>query len=84
MAVHYLGDNNPDGMCVGTASTELVAFHGATPTDQYATTAAVSTSAVTAATGAFGFATTAQATALIGAVNDILALLKEKGLMASS
>lgn len=31
MAVHYVGDNGPDGVCVGTSSTELVGFFGATP-----------------------------------------------------
>jgi hypothetical protein len=67
MAVHYLGDNNPDGMCVGTSSTELVGFHGATPTDQYA--------AVTNTSGTLGNTN--------AAVDAIIALLQEKGLMAS-
>lgn len=31
MAVHYVGDNGPDGVCVGTASTEKVGFYGTTP-----------------------------------------------------
>ncbi len=31
MAVHYVGDNGPDGVCIGTASTEKVGFYGATP-----------------------------------------------------
>jgi len=32
MAVHYLGDNGPDGMCMGTAATvEKIGFFGATP-----------------------------------------------------
>lgn len=38
MAVHYLGDNGPDGMCVGTATTEKVAFHGSTPVVQQTVT----------------------------------------------
>lgn len=31
MAVHYVGDNGPDGVVIGTASTEKVGFYGATP-----------------------------------------------------
>ena len=31
MAVHYVGDNGPDGVCVGTAATEKVAFYGTAP-----------------------------------------------------
>lgn len=31
MAVHYVGDNGPDGVCIGTASTEKVGFYGTTP-----------------------------------------------------
>ena len=32
MAVHYLGDNGPDGVCMGTAATvEKIAFYGSSP-----------------------------------------------------
>jgi hypothetical protein len=31
MAVHYVGDNGPDGVCVGTSATEKVGFFGTTP-----------------------------------------------------
>ena len=31
MAVHYLGDNGPDGCSVGTSATEKISFYGATP-----------------------------------------------------
>lgn len=31
MAVFYIGDNSPDGMCLGTANTEKIGFYGATP-----------------------------------------------------
>lgn len=31
MAVHYVGDNGPDGVCVGTGATEKVGFYGTTP-----------------------------------------------------
>jgi hypothetical protein len=48
MAVHYLGDNGPDGMCLGTASTEKVAFFGATPVVRPSITAVGTTTATTA------------------------------------
>lgn len=31
MAVHYIGDNGPDGVSVGKSATEKVSFYGATP-----------------------------------------------------
>lgn len=47
MAVHYLGDNGPDGMCLGTATTEKVAFFGSTPVVQPAITAVATATATT-------------------------------------
>jgi hypothetical protein len=76
-----LSDGNPDGTALGQSATDLISFHGATPVDQAAVVTAVSTSVLT--TGLLGFNTTAQANALIAAVNSILVALKEKGLMAS-
>ena len=48
MGVMYLGDNNPDGMCVGLTATEKVAFFGSTPVVQQAMTAVATTTATTA------------------------------------
>lgn len=79
----YLGVGQEDGTIVGRSATDLVGFHGTAPSDQRAVTAAVSTSGAITSTGAYGYSET-QANALVGAVNEILALLKEKGLMASS
>ena len=39
MAVHYLGDNGPDGICMGTAATEKISFFAATPVVQQSVTA---------------------------------------------
>lgn len=83
MAVVYLGGGNDDGTVVGQSATELVGFHGATPSDQRAVLAAVATTA-TVTTTPHGFTTGTQADNLVLAVNEIIALLKEKGLMASA
>lgn len=47
MGVRYLGDNAPDGMCIGSASTEKLAFFGATPVTQPAMEVAVGTDLAT-------------------------------------
>lgn len=47
MAVRYIGDNNPDGMCFGVSATEKLAFFGATPVDQPAPAVAVGTDLAT-------------------------------------
>jgi hypothetical protein len=36
MSVTYLGDNNPDGVGIGTSATEKVGFYGTTPATQRA------------------------------------------------
>jgi len=67
MAVTYLGDNGPDGMCTGLTASEKVAFHGSTPV--------VQASAITLTSGSLGDANTA--------VNAILTALRAKGLIAT-
>lgn len=79
--VEYIGANASGGMCLGLSTSELVAFHGSTPTDQYAAITSISTSVAITSCGVYGFTTT-QANGLITAVNSILALLNEKGLSA--
>lgn len=66
--IKQLSDGGPDGTTLGQSATDLVAFHGATPTDQYAV--------VTNTSGTLGNTN--------AAVSSIIALLQEKGLMASS
>ncbi len=75
----YVGGGSPQ--YVGTTASSLVGFHGADPVDQYATITSVSTTAPVS--GAFGFETSAQAIALLTAVNSLIAMCKEKGLIAS-
>jgi hypothetical protein len=68
MALKQLSDGGPDGTTLGQSATDLVGFHGKAPSDQRA--------ALTLATAAtIGTTKTA--------VQEIIALLKEKGLMAT-
>lgn len=83
MAIKELSDGNPSGTRLGQSATDLVGFHGATPSDQRAYTADVSTSVATQ-TSPFGFATSAQADGVVSLLNEIAATLREKGIMASS
>lgn len=84
MALKELSDGGPDGTRLGQSASDLVAFHGASPTDQLAVVSTVSTTITVTNSGVFCFQSSAQPAALIDAVNSILDLLKEKGLMASS
>ena len=47
--VLYIGDNRPDGVCIGVSSSEKVAVYGATPVAQQST-AATATDLATALT----------------------------------
>jgi uncharacterized protein YkwD len=73
--------NTTTGYKIGTAADQKVGFHGATPAVQRAgaAQAAVATTAPTNASP-YGF-TQAQAAALIALVNEMRAVLVEKGLM---
>jgi hypothetical protein len=37
--VLYIGDNRPDGVCIGVSSSEKVAVYGSTPVAQQSTAA---------------------------------------------
>lgn len=75
-----IGANASGGMLLGDTSSELVAFHGATPTDQCA---AISTLTLTTSLqSGFGFQTSAGFNAFTAAFNQVVDLLKEKGLCA--
>ncbi len=65
--IKQVSDGGPDGLKIGQSASDLLAFHGATPTDQYAV--------VTNTSGTLGNVN--------AAVASIIALLQEKGLMAS-
>lgn len=69
MAVKELSDKGVDGTRLGQSATDLVGFHGATPSDQRAVlTVATAATIGTIRTG----------------LQEVIALLKEKGLMAST
>jgi len=73
MAVEQLTSGNDDGSVVGRDADEKIAFHGATPTDQPASIADISV------TGTYADDDTPIETA----VNSILAVLREKGIIAT-
>jgi hypothetical protein len=81
MAVKQLSDGGPDGTKLGQSTSDLVAFHGSSPTDQYAAITAVGTSVPVAACATFGLTST-QLTAIITGLNSVIAVLQEKGLTA--
>jgi hypothetical protein len=69
-----LSDGRPDGFLLGKDSADKMAFYGGTPTTQAATIDAVlSTVISTAATNSspWGFATSAQANAIVDVVEDL-------------
>jgi len=67
MAEKQLSDGGSDGTVLGQSATDLIGFHGATPSDQAAV--------VTNTSGTLGNTN--------AAVDAIITLLQEKGLMAS-
>lgn len=83
MSVKELSDGNPDGTRLGQDADDLVGFWGATPVDQPANIADVTTTAATNSSP-YGFASAAQASALVANVNAIIAALEEVGILASS
>lgn len=66
----------------GTAAT-LVGFHGKAPADQAAYVASLGIAALSVS-GVVGFTSSTSLSAVVTAVNSIIALLVEKGLMAAS
>jgi hypothetical protein len=77
--------NSPDGAQIGTTSTELIAFFGATPVAQPsgASQAAVSTAAATSGSAIYGF-TSAQANGIISLLNQLRSDAVTLGLIKGS
>ena len=80
--VEYIGQNASGGMVLGASASELVAFHGATATDQYAAIADLSINALSVS-GVIGFTTSASFSTAILTINSVIAVLREKGLIAT-
>jgi hypothetical protein len=75
--------NSSDGAQFGSASTEKIAFYGATPVARRSGSTQ-STLAYTLTTGGVGFVTTAQLQAVLDQLNEVRALLTQYGLWAGS
>lgn len=82
--VHYVGDNGPDGMCVGKTSTDKVGFFGTTPIVQRSGSTQSALTLVTATTSGFGFSTSAAFTAFTDQLEELRAALVAHGLIAGS
>ena len=68
---------------LGDAAADLIGFHGSAGADQAAYTASLSINALSVS-GVVGFTSSTSVSALVTAVNNIIALLVEKGLMAAA
>lgn len=68
---------------LGDNAADLISFHGASPVDQAAFIATQSINALSVS-GIVGFTSSTSLSSFVGKMNSILALLSEKGLMASS
>lgn len=68
MGIKQLSDGGPEGTRLGQSATDLIGFHGASPSDQ--------ASGIT-------LATNATAATVRTAVRSVITMLTEKGLIAS-
>lgn len=85
MAIYQYLDNqdpNNDGCILGQTSSAKVAFYGGTPASRPAAVTAVVTTASTSTSSAFGYTTSAQAEAIVTAVNTVITRLQTLGLTA--
>jgi hypothetical protein len=80
MAVEYVGNKNPDGMSIGQASTDLVAFYGVTPVDQAAAIAAATNTTTTTSTTT---ALTTDIDSIRTKLNSVLTALRDIGIIAT-
>jgi hypothetical protein len=82
MAVKQLSDGNSAGATLGQSASDLVGFHGATPTAQRAGAAqAALTGTTVSATAGRGFKTSAAFNATIALISEMRAALVEKGII---
>ena len=85
MPVEQLGYNGPDGMTMGSASTETISFYGATVVSRYVGVGAASTYVThnqsSASASTWGFNSEAAVTSLILQVSTITVALRNLGLI---
>jgi methionine synthase II (cobalamin-independent) len=81
MALKQLSDGRSDGVSVGQSATDKVSLYGVTPVVQ---AAAITGPAATGSTTStpYGYTTSAQADAIVTAINDIITALKNAGITA--
>ncbi len=83
MAVCYLGDNGPDGISLGSATSEPISFYGVTPVAQIGITAqgaitdasggtAAATNGILTLTGTYNSAILANAIATLAAQGNAM------------
>jgi|ETNmetMinimDraft_26_1059896.scaffolds.fasta_scaffold538038_1 hypothetical protein len=84
MSVTYLGDNNPDGACMGLTSSEKIGFYGTTTIAQRSGSSQAALTLTTATSTGFGFSTSAGFDAFTAQIEEIRATLVALGLMAGS
>jgi hypothetical protein len=80
---NQLSDGRPDGTIMGQNASDLIGFHGKAPSDQYAFVADASINALISGS-VVGFTTSASLSNVVTKLNQVIALLVEKGLMAAS
>lgn len=79
--------NTPEssgGYQIGKSVSSTVGFHGAVPSDQRSGSAQVAVSPTTSVSGSQGLASAVRVDASISLLNEIRAVLVEKGLMKGS
>lgn len=89
MASSQHSDGRPDGQVLGQSASDLVAFHGATPSVQgtfvaSAGSKAASSAIIVASLSGFVFANSSAAAQVLTILETVRTLLISKGLMASS
>lgn len=81
-SVEQVTYNSPDGATMGQSATEKISFYGETPVVQAAAVTAVTTTAATSTTNAYGFTTAAQADAVVASLNAVITALANIGITA--
>ena len=84
MAVKYLDNDWPDGTVLGQDTSAVIGFFGTTSNGQPSNVVSVTTTGASSTTNAFGYTTSAQANAIVTAVNALIANAEALGLAADS